>query len=556
MNKPRDGGSTRFPLWSLGWSGWVIILWLASLVLLLWNIGNLPLRDWDESLVARVALEMSERPWLQNLIPTMWHQPYLNKPPFLHGLIAAVIALWRTVLPGAALISPPPEWLVRLVPALLSSLVVPLVALIQARLRPGDRMAAVASASVALTLLPLMRHGRLAMLDGTLISAMTLQWWALLSIARQPSAADLRLWGLLAGLGTSVILLLKAPVAIPLLVGSCVLLALEMRWTLGLWKRLLSWIGAGILPGLLWHAWHGWVRGEAALHMWGAQGFARVISTVQRHDLPVLVPLKQVIRGGWPWLALWPFAIFLAWQQRRSRWGYWILGLTLLTACLVLPLRTQLPWYSHLLWPSFVLAVSPLFASLMNGLMSPNSGFNRAVLCVPVIWFLAGSFIVLVPSALRDVPRFFSSLSGAAVGIGGALLLAPSLQLRRIGGFVLVLLLWCAMMALFSGPHWMWLGKVKNNWDAPHQLAALIQHLPAEERSLRLILEDRPSPSIAWYLGHNNIEHGNISDVLGKTAQQAVLVASRSDPSSVPGWSCVRKSNRARVENLFVCNRI
>ena len=53
---------------------WLAGFWLASLLLLLIQNGALPLRDWDESLVARVALEISERPWPQNLLPTLWHQ--------------------------------------------------------------------------------------------------------------------------------------------------------------------------------------------------------------------------------------------------------------------------------------------------------------------------------------------------------------------------------------------------------------------------------------------------------------------------------------------------
>ena len=55
-----------------------------------------------------------------------------------------------------------------------------LVALVQRRLRPGDGASAIASAAIALTLLPLARHGRMAMLDGTLLAAMLLVWWGVL----------------------------------------------------------------------------------------------------------------------------------------------------------------------------------------------------------------------------------------------------------------------------------------------------------------------------------------------------------------------------------------
>ncbi|MFN5463750.1 MAG: 4-amino-4-deoxy-L-arabinose transferase, partial [Cyanobacteriota bacterium] len=141
-------------------------LWLLAMVLAVMGLGQLPLRDWDEAIVARVALEASQRPWPDRLMPVAWGDPYLNKPPGLHLLIAAAIELWRA-LSGVAPSALPPEWLLRLVPALLSSSVVPLVGLVQARLRPHQPAVALASAAMALTLMPLARHGRLVMLDGS-----------------------------------------------------------------------------------------------------------------------------------------------------------------------------------------------------------------------------------------------------------------------------------------------------------------------------------------------------------------------------------------------------
>ena len=86
------------------------LLWLASLSLLLTGLGGPPLRDWDEGIVARVSLELSQQPWPERLWPTYWGEPYLNKPPGLHWLVAAAIKAWRglSASPPAAL---PPAWL-------------------------------------------------------------------------------------------------------------------------------------------------------------------------------------------------------------------------------------------------------------------------------------------------------------------------------------------------------------------------------------------------------------------------------------------------------------
>jgi hypothetical protein len=81
--------------------------------------------------------------------------------------------------------------------------------LVQWRLRPGDRAAALTTATMALTLMPLARSGRLAMLDGSQLVAIALLWWAVLGVG--PDRRSPVLGGLLAGLATAAVLLLKAP---------------------------------------------------------------------------------------------------------------------------------------------------------------------------------------------------------------------------------------------------------------------------------------------------------------------------------------------------------
>ena len=155
-------------------------------MLALIGLGDLPLRDFDEATVARVALELRHGLGEAPLLPTLWDKPYLNKAPGLHSLIALVISATtqHNQLPS--------EWTIRLAPALLSCLVVPLGGWLQWTLRPGDRSSALATSVILLTLLPVARHGRLAMLDGTQLSAMALLWLALLQLNGSRTSA---LWG-------------------------------------------------------------------------------------------------------------------------------------------------------------------------------------------------------------------------------------------------------------------------------------------------------------------------------------------------------------------------
>ena len=82
----------------------------------------------------------------------------------------------------------------------------PLILLLRRQLGGTDaNRKALLTALILMTLLPMARHGRLAMLDGTLVSSALLLWTGWLSSRRVP-------WhGLGAGLGASAVLLLKPP---------------------------------------------------------------------------------------------------------------------------------------------------------------------------------------------------------------------------------------------------------------------------------------------------------------------------------------------------------
>ncbi|MFM7265973.1 MAG: ArnT family glycosyltransferase, partial [Cyanobium sp.] len=238
--------------------GAILVLWLLAVCLALIGLGNVPLRDWDEAIVARVSLELSRSPWMGGLLPTYLGETYANKPPGLHLAIATAIQLWHWA-PGHGPTDLPPEWVVRIVPALASSLLVPLLGLVNYKLRPSRPDAAVATALIALTLLPLARHGRLAMLDGSQLSAMALVWLGLLG-AGNARAQALR-GGLLAGVGGSCLLLLKAPVAVPVLAVGLGLRHQDRILGARAWRWLLGGLALALLPGIAWHGWHLLARG-------------------------------------------------------------------------------------------------------------------------------------------------------------------------------------------------------------------------------------------------------------------------------------------------------
>lgn len=177
-----------------------LTLWITTLVIWLPWLGNVPLRDWDEGIVATVARATSQQTGLSWLLALKdAGEPYLNKPPGLHWLIGTSIQTW-----GEG------EGVVRAVPALVSTLAVPLLVLLRRELsrdQSGER-SALAAGLVLMTLLPMARHGRLAMLDGSLVSCSLMLWLGWLGSRRQSR------WAVLAGLGGTGVLLLKPPALI------------------------------------------------------------------------------------------------------------------------------------------------------------------------------------------------------------------------------------------------------------------------------------------------------------------------------------------------------
>jgi len=337
---------------------------------------------------------------------------------------------------------------------------------------------------------------------------------------------------------------------LPLLLGACLLLAFEQRWPLALWRSLSGWILLGVLPGMSWHLWHAVERGPAAAFtMWGGQGLARVVDAVEGHSGGIAVPITEVLEGGWLWLALWPLAMLMAWQQRRSRWGLWVLGLTLLTAALVLPLRTQLPWYSHLLWPAFTLAVAPLVCELIQRRIELGRAMHPLLRWIPLFWFSCGvallGLVMLVP-----VPAAIVVPAGLALAVGGGLLLSPSQPWRRRGAIAMVGLLWLALFNLFSSRLWLW--ELNETW-AVLPVAKQLKALPTEQRQWLVVVDGPGRPSLEWYLGRE-LESGRRKRRFRQSKASDLILLSEHQPKAT-NLRCDPLPSGPSTPQLFHCRR-
>jgi 4-amino-4-deoxy-L-arabinose transferase-like glycosyltransferase len=211
------------------------------------------------------------------------------------------------------------------------------------------------------------------------------------------------------------------------------------------------------------------------------------------------VPLIELLEGGWPWLLLFPPALLWAWQQRRSRWGRWCLTTLVVLAGAILPLKTQLPWYSHPLWLPFALVCAPLLAWLVER-TDQQVPLRRPVLRIPAIWMLLGLLLLLAtavsltPAGAELAPfRGLAIAAGLGWGCGGWWLQSAQRQQRQHGLISLVSGSVIALALLFSSPLWLW--ELNEAWSV-RPVAALSRLSPGQPVQLQGYDE---RPSLNWY---------------------------------------------------------
>lgn len=485
----------------------------AAVLLFTLDLGHVSLRDWDEGLVAQVAREISQAPiqdqvWLH---PTLNGEPYFNKPPFIHWLVAILYTLGGIH-----------EWTARLPGALATALSVFLLYRVGREIFP-QRMTALLSACTYLTLLPLVRHGRLAMLDGMVLCAFL---GLLVCVLR--SRYCLR-WALGAGISLGVLMLTKGIIAVPLMTIAVIFIAVDAprllrspRWWLG--------IVLGCIPGLLWYLAQGWHYGQA---FWDAhllrQSLDRVSQSVEQHSGPPWYYGLELFKYSWPWLLFLPMGIRIIWQNRALSWakllGVWGIGYL----GLISMMGTKLPWYIMPFYPVFALTVG----IELHRLWSTISG--ESPILRPTLWYRWGLGIFLGIFALAGWGGFiyfsgFSPLQAIAdfsvaaplAAMGLTMTVALILLCRSDRQFISILLwgFYCCLLLFMMSHHWNW--ELEEDYEVkpvaemirsslPTALPSHFQPEPTAiasaipERTPSIIFTSHPykRPSLDFYSGHN-----------------------------------------------------
>lgn len=210
-------------------------LFIAALILFLVNLSALPLIDYQEATFAAVAKGIHQSSDLIDWIfPSLWNEPYLDKPPLIHILIAIAYRIGGVN-----------EFTTRFPGALLGAFSVLLLYQIGREIFV-TRLPALFSALVYLTCLPVVRYSRLATSDGPLLCFQLLTVWAVLRSRRNLK------WALGTGIGFGLMSLTQSWFSLQFLS----LLLIFLLWDT---PRLLSsaffWAGLliGAMPSFAWY---------------------------------------------------------------------------------------------------------------------------------------------------------------------------------------------------------------------------------------------------------------------------------------------------------------
>ncbi len=332
---------------------WTVGLLIAALLLFTIDLGNLPLRDWDEGIVAKVAREISRTPGQFNwLYPTLDGTPYFNKPPLIHWLIALNYQVFGVN-----------EWSSRLPGAILTAISVPFLYSIGREIFVR-RTGAIFAALVYLTFLPVVRNGRLAMLDGAVICFFLLSVWCLLRSRR-----NLRYtFGI--GIGLGCICLTKGIVGILL----AAILVLFIAWDTP--RLLTSWylytgLLLGIMPMLSWYISQWLHYGQTFIggHVFN-QSLQRIWDTVEGNTGPPWYYLLEILKYSWPWLLFLPQAFIFAWENRNLGWSKLVIVWSAGYFFIISAMSTKLPWYILPVYPALALAIGPYLAEIWHSRFS------------------------------------------------------------------------------------------------------------------------------------------------------------------------------------------
>lgn len=326
---------------------WFIFLLSSALILYLIGLGNLPLRDWDEGYYGTVAKDIYKTGnWLYI---TYYNKPFLLKPPLIIWLISISYSIG-----GIS------EFTTRFPCTFLTACGVPLLYLIGRNLFTS-RLPAIFSTLVYLTLLPVVRHGRLAMLDGPINTFFLFSIFCLLQSYSQP------FWIIGVGIGLGLIAFTKGILAVAL--GGILGIFCFFNRSLKRIKNPVLWGGfiLGFSPVILWYSLQIIKYGDKFIEVhFLQQNLDRLSTAVEGNQGSVWYYIIELVKYSFPWIFFLPGGLILAIKKCQQSWAKLVLVGFILFIGIISLMGTKLPWYIMPIYPFFSLAVGVYLAEVLQ----------------------------------------------------------------------------------------------------------------------------------------------------------------------------------------------
>ncbi|MEB3309888.1 MAG: glycosyltransferase family 39 protein [Snowella sp.] len=410
---------------------WTILFTIAAIFLWLINLGGLSLRDWDEGYYATVSQDMFQRnSWLY---PTYQGEPFLLKPPLIFWLIHLSYLVFNIT-----------DFSSRLPSAFIAALGVPLIYLIGREIFV-NRSAAIFTASVYLTLLPVVRLGRLAMLDGIVNTFFLLAIFGLVKGKKSPH------WLIVIGIGLGLITLTKGVLVLAL--GAILLIYIFLDKQYKILFNPYLWLGLilGFIPVFIWYGLQIHHYGETFIQVhFQSQSFDRLSTAVEGNTGPIWFYLVEALKYSAPWLFFCIPGFYFAVKDYQQSWAKLILIGGAVYLGTISLMTTKLPWYIMPFYVFFALATGVYLDQLWQySRKYPKLIFYLLVLCGVV--GLGGSIYF----AFFEQKGYLVLIS---LTLGSSLLFTAFQFFKNRPQFIpaLIIGLYLTLIFLMLSPVWVW----------------------------------------------------------------------------------------------------
>jgi 4-amino-4-deoxy-L-arabinose transferase-like glycosyltransferase len=318
---------------------------IISGILFLSFLDNLPLKDWDEGTYALIAREIVRTgDWVYLKLPGA---PFLMKPPLGLWLIAASYTVG-----GIS------EFTTRFPFACLTALSVPTLYLISRQLF-NRHIPALYSTLVYITLLPIARHGRFAMLDGISITFFLISLFCLLKARTQP------VWSIGIGMMLGLVVLTKG--ILGLVFGFIIGLLIVAFRQFNLLTSIYLWLGIiiGALPATVWYAAQFQNYGNTFFQVhFQSQTFDRFSQAIEGHPGPIWFYALDILEYAFPWWLFLGSGLIWAWHCRTQIWSQFALITGGVYFIIVSVMQTKLPWYGLPVYPFIAIVIGADLAEI------------------------------------------------------------------------------------------------------------------------------------------------------------------------------------------------